>query len=68
MPAVEFTEDELAALSAFLRDALAADRFPLSPRVHSLAGGGTTNLSQESDYLSADRACWSRLCQIMSKW
>jgi hypothetical protein len=54
MPAVEFTEDELAALSAFLRDAFAADCFPLSPRVHSLAGGGTTNLSQESDYLSAD--------------
>ena len=32
MPAADFTEDERAALAAFLRDSLAADRFPMAPR------------------------------------
>ena len=32
MPTIDLTEDERAALAAFLRDAIAADRFPMSPR------------------------------------
>lgn len=32
MPTIEFSEEERAALAAFLRDSIAADRFPMSPR------------------------------------
>lgn len=36
MPTIELTEDERAALAAFLREAIAADRFPLAPRLRLL--------------------------------
>lgn len=32
IPTIEIEEDERPALVAFLRDAIAADRFPLAPR------------------------------------
>ena len=32
MPTIDLSEDERAALAAFLRDAIAADRYPMSPR------------------------------------
>ncbi len=36
MATIDFDEDERAALTAFLRDAIAADRFPLSPRLRPI--------------------------------
>ena len=34
---IDLTEAERAALAAFLRDAIAADRFPMSPRLRPIA-------------------------------
>jgi hypothetical protein len=36
MPTIEFTDAERAALTAFLRDAIAEHRFPLSPRLRPI--------------------------------
>lgn len=36
MPNIDFAKSERAALARFLREAIDADRFPLSPRVRSL--------------------------------
>ncbi len=38
MPTIELSDDERAALAAFLRDAIAADRFPMSPRWRLIKG------------------------------
>ena len=36
MPTIELTEDERVVLAAFLRDAIAADRYLLSPRLRPI--------------------------------
>jgi hypothetical protein len=36
LPSVELSEGERAALAAFLRDVIATDRYPLSPRWQSI--------------------------------
>jgi hypothetical protein len=36
MPRIDFTEDERAALAAFLREAIAATRFPFLPKLRPI--------------------------------
>jgi hypothetical protein len=38
MPQIDLTDEETAALVRVLRDAIDADRYPLSPRVQRLKG------------------------------